>query len=251
MPTIQQAAVATKQAKHGQETNALHFSVAKTTDEVMQAWGLVYNAYRRLGLIAPNPWAVHTNNHALTNDTAVIRGRLDGQCVTTITGYLDHPDHGLPLDDAYPDEINRLRDRGCNLIEVGLFADRRESHKRSRAALLDLMRWATYFGLTSGARQVVIGVHPHHAKFYAKCLGFEIIGEEKCYGSVNGAPVVPLLLDWHAIVEGKICKGVRFFKDKPLTASDFAERKQWHCTPDVQRPLDRLLLDELSLHIAA
>lgn len=229
----------------------LTFDVAQTTDDVMEAWGLVYNAYRRLGLIDPNPWAVHTNNHALSNDTAVIRGCLEGKCVTTITGYLDHADHGLPLDDAYPDELKRLRDRGCQLIEVGLFADRRGELKRTRAALLDLMRWATYFGLTHGARQAVIGVHPHHAKFYAKCLGFEIIGEEKSYGSVNGAPVVPLFLDWEKLSAGKRCRGIQSFQDHPLSAEAFTQRKTWRNLPSISRPLDRLLLDEISLPAAA
>lgn len=236
----------------GASSCPLEFSVGRTLEDVMEAWGLVYEAYRRLGLVDPNPWGVHCTAHAFTNDTAVIRGCLDGRCVTTITGYLDDPDHGLPLDSVYPDELARLRDRGCSLIEVGLFADRRSELKRARTSLLELMRWATYFGLNNGAQQAVIGVHPHHAKFYAKCLGFEIIGEEKYYGIVNGAPVVPLFLDWQACsMQKSVPRGVAQFNNNPLGTSDYESRKHWRSVALTGWSTEQLLLEEITTVAAA
>jgi hypothetical protein len=174
---------------------------------------------------------VHFTSHALTNDTAIIRGDLNGQCVTTMTGHLDHPDHGLPLDAVYPDELATLRCKGCNLVEVGLFADRRSDLRRTRTTLLDLMRWATYFGLNHGARHAVIGVHPHHARFYTKCLGFEIIGEEKSYGLVNDAPVVPLFLDWHNFSRGvNVPRGIERFINDGLPKEAYSHHSSWRST---------------------
>lgn len=252
--TVKEQPCQTKAVQHTQQASPLTFSVGQTLDEVMDAWALVYDAYRRLGLIEPNAWGVHCTPHVFTNDTAVIRGCLEDRCVTTLTGYLDHPDHGLPLDAAYPDTLARLRDQGCELIEIGLLADRREDMRRTRSSLMELMRWGTYFGLTHGARQAVIGVHPHHAKFYAKCLGFEMIGSEKSYGAVNGAPVVPLFLDWHRYQDqGKIPKGLRNFMSNALNADQFAERKTWPNQPSasVNKGLDSLLLGALSTLQAA
>lgn len=232
--------------------DTLEFSVGQTLEEVMEAWSLVYDAYRRLGLVDPNPWGVHCTSHAFTNDTAVIRGCIDGKCVTTITGYLDDPDHGLPLDSVYPEELARLRDRGYSLIEVGLFADRRGELKRARTSLLELMRWATYFGLNNEAQQAIIGVHPHHAKFYAKCLGFEIIGEEKQYGIVNGAPVVPLFLDWQTCTSAtKIARGIKQFLDHPLENEAYRKRKHWRSVALTDWSPTQALLEEIYPAVAA
>lgn len=229
MTAMQSSSLSTNH--HEDHANPLQFSVGQTLDEVMQAWEIVYDAYRRLKLIAPNPWGVHCTPHAFTNDTAVIRGCLQGRCVTTLTAYLDDPEHGLPLDAVYPDTLAQLRERGCDLIELGLLADRRADIRRPRSSLMELIRWATCFGLIHGARQAIIGVHPHHAKFYAKCLGFQIVGKEKNYSQVNGAPVVPLLMDWQQQVEQpdqtKIPRGVRQCLDEPLPAESFTQRNQW------------------------
>lgn len=228
------ARVATAPA--GTEPPEVQFSVAHNLDQVMEAWGVVYSAYRTLGLVDPNPWQVHCTPHALTNDVAVIRGAIQGRCVTTVTGCLDHPVHGLPLDAVYPTEIQRLRDQGCSLIEVGLFGDRRQDPRRARHTLLELMRWATWFGLNHGARQAIVGVHPHHAKFYAKCLGFEIIGEEKGYDTVNGAPVVPLFLDWAKAEtpDAKKIRGLDLFTQNPIAPNEFAHRRHWQAESLVQ-----------------
>ncbi len=230
----------------------LSFSVGSTLDEVMEAWSLVYDSYRQLGLVDPNHWGVHCTTHAFTNDSAVIRGCLHGRCVTTMTGYLDHPDHGLPLDSVYPEELARLRDQGHRLIEIGLFADRRGEIKRARTALLELMRWTAYFGLNHQAQQAVIGVHPHHAKFYAKCLGFKIIGAEKSYGIVNGAPVVPLFLDWAACsTEAQAPRGVQCFMADQLPAEAYAHRNHWRSIALTDWSPEQLLLEELALPAAA
>lgn len=230
----------------------LDFSVAETLDEVMEAWALVYDAYRQLNLVDPNPWGIHCTPHALTNDTAIIRGDLHGRCVTTMTGYLDHPVHGLPLDSVYPDELARLRDSGGRLIEIGLFADRRGELKRTRATLLELMRWGTYFGLNHGAKRAVIGVHPHHAKFYSKCLGFEIIGEETSYGIVNGAPVVPMYLDWEArAADINAPRGVKQFTEQVLSVEVFTQRKNWRNSALTNWAPEQLLAEEFGVTLAA
>lgn len=224
----------------------LDFSVAQSRDEVLQAWGLVYNAYRRLGIIDPNPWGVHATTHAFTNDTAVIRGCVDDKCVATVSTYRDHPVYGLPLDAVYGDELNRLRDQGCELVEVGLLADRRADISRTRATLFELMRWGTHFGLTHGARHAVIGVHPHHAKFYAKCMGFKIIGEVNTYNLVNGAPVVPLYLNWHeCLAQNKLARGVKYTLERPMAPEEFAGRKSWQPLGLTGRTVQEMLLSEL------
>ena len=250
MPALIKLANAHDEAAHKQ--CPIQFGVARTSEEVMGAWGLVYDAYRMLGIINPNPWGVHTTTHAFTNETTVIRGTLNGRCVSTVTTYLDHPEYGLPLDSVYPDELKRLRDKGHNIIELGLLADRRSEVKRSRPALFELMRWGSYFGIINGFRQAVVGIHPHHAKFYDKCFGFDIIGKEHSYDLVNGAPVVPLFVDYDkCLLTGRLSRGMQYLCNNRLDDLDYAKRMRW--TRDIKQrgTVGEMLLHELCPGIAA
>jgi N-acyl-L-homoserine lactone synthetase len=46
-----------------------------------------------------------------------------------------------------------------------------------------------------GVNQLLIAVHPHHAKFYQSCVAFDRIGDERPYEAVQGHPAVALALD--------------------------------------------------------
>ena len=213
-------------ASAGEFQTGLAFAAAQTLAEVVDAWTLVYRSYLQAGLIRSNPWRLHTVPQAIQPRAAVICGRIGELMVSTISGYVDQPDGaGLPLDAVYPDQLAELRREGRQLLEIGLFADRREHIERSIEALLELMRRVTYFGVTLGCTDGVVGVHPRHAPFYERLLGFERIGEEKTYSLVKDNPVVLLRLDW----DGKISlpkppRGLRYFRDNPISLEAFAQR---------------------------
>ena len=57
------------------------------------------------------------------------------------------------------------------------------------------MRFAFYYGWTGGWTEIVIGVHPHHVRFYEQVIGFEVMGPTLSYGAVRGNRVVLLCLD--------------------------------------------------------
>jgi hypothetical protein len=46
-----------------------------------------------------------------------------------------------------------------------------------------------------GVDELLIAVHPRHAKFYERFIGFEIIGGKRLYESVCCKPAVALALD--------------------------------------------------------
>ena len=120
--------------------NGLFFGVAENTDQVVQAWELVYRSYVRTGLIDPNQSRIHTVPQAVGPNTAVVRGCLSELVICTLSSYLDGPD-GLPLDAVYHDQLQAMREQGKVPLELGLFADRREHLYRSIDALLELMRF--------------------------------------------------------------------------------------------------------------
>ena len=206
----------------------LEFKVAQTVQDVSEAWQLVYYSYLRARLIKPNPACTHTVPQAMLADKSiVICGRIEQVTVSTMSAYHDDGEHGLPLDTVYADELNRLRDSGRRLVEIGLFADRREKIQRSMEALLELMRWTTYFGVHGGATDAIIGVHPHHAAFYTRLLGFDAIGETRSYETVNGAPVMLLRLDWYErIKQSSLPKALAHILANPVTPEEFEHRYQ-------------------------
>ena len=194
---------------------------------MVEAWGLVYRSYVHAGLIQPNQAGIHTVQQAIGSNTAVICGRLDGLTVSTLTAYLNGPD-GLPLDAVYQDELQTLRDDGKVLLELGLFADRRGHLQRSVDALLELMRFGTYFGVRVGATHGVIGVHPRHVDFYTRLLAFDMIGPERTYPLVRDHPVVLLQLDWYGKTKlAKPPRGLANFIKNPLTAEAFQSRARF------------------------
>ncbi len=202
----------------------LDFRVATSLDEVIAAWQLVYRAYLRAGLILPNLHGIHTNPGAVQSGTAVIVGVLRGEMCATISGYLDTAE-GLPLDAVYAPELAELRAEGHRLVEVGLLADRRANLSRSLEATLRLMKFAYFWGALNGMTDIVVGVHPHHSRFYQRIFGFTLIGEEGACPWVNRAPVVPLRLELGAVEDlNSAPRGLRFFLRDPLEISVFGGR---------------------------
>lgn len=213
----------------------LEFGVCETLAQVEACQALVYRAYRRAGLIPPDRRRRFTHRHGVSPHACTIQGRVAGQVACTVTACLDSP-MGLPLDAVYPDQLGALRDAGRPLTEIGLFADRRRDPRRSIDALLEVMRFACHFGITHGATDGVIGVHPHHAAFYIRLLGFEIIGPQRAYSAVNNNPVVLLRLDWPrqtaaTPLSPRLPRGLRYFADHPLTRADFADRYRFPPPP--------------------
>ncbi len=198
--------------------------VAQSLNDVTSSWQLVYRSYRQLNLIDENPYEIFTVPQAVHADSAVFFGQVGSSVAYTMTAYHDGP-LGLPLDSVYQNELDRLRRQGRSLLEVGLFADRRVEMKRQIDTLLDLMRYATYFGLCGGSRDAVVGVHPRHAAFYRRFLGFQAIGPVKDHPKVNDAPVVLLHLDWVLQTSSdRAGRALAAFVSQPLDKKDFTGR---------------------------
>lgn len=214
----------------------IDISVATTPSQVVEAWQLVYRAYHDIGLIDPNPQQIYTVPRAVCPETAVILGRCGGMITATTTVAVDGP-NGLSLDDVCRGELNVLRSGGRRLVEIGLLADRSPRGGHAVTALLHLMRHAFFYARLVAATDIVIGVHPHHARFYQRMLGFVAFAEFTCCARVNDHPVAPLRMDIaHQLNRPTPPRGIAFFKANPLGRSAYAHRVRpqaalFHGTP--------------------
>jgi hypothetical protein len=237
-------------ARPGRPPSGLGYYVAQSLDDVLEAWRLVYQGYERDGLIDPNPFGVHTVPQAIGSSTAVVTACLGPLAVGTLSAYADGP-RGLPLESVYPTEIEALRRSGRKLMEVGLFADRREHLNRSADGLFELMRYAFYFACHRGIDDVVVGVHPKHAPFYVRLLAFEKIGASRTYPTVKDNAVVLLRFK---VQENQrlnpLPKGMAYFMDSALPTSTFEKRYRFN-TPDFAgSPIGRFIATKASVNAA-
>lgn len=167
----------------------IHYKVASSFSEVLDAWGLVYQRYHDAGLIKPNDYNIFAFPEYLSNNSAVLIGVKEKKTLCTISAVLDG-DGGLPLEVYYADELNRMRDEGKKLIEIGLHADSRSN--TSINDITTLMAGIARFGVQTNHHDFVIGVHPRRVSFYQAVFGFKPVGPVKSYQKLDTAPVILL-----------------------------------------------------------
>ena len=224
--------------------SGLVFSIAEDIESVQNAWKMVYSAYRRRDLILSNSFRLHTASQAIGDHSVVVIGCIAGLTVTTLT-IIGDSDKGLPLDRVYPDELASLRDSGRRLMEVGLFADRREKLARSAEGLLQLMRYTYYFGIHQKIDDIMIGVHPRHAKFYIRSFGFEYAGDPRHYSALNDRPVVLLRGDIEANSQRvPPHPSLEFYKQNPIDRREFEERFSFRSEQLSGTALEAYLLEQ-------
>ena len=201
--------------------SGLTFRVAQSIDDVVNAWRMAYKAYRRRDLIEPNRHRLHAAPQAAGRHSAIIIGCMNQVNVTTLTAIADQ-ENGLPLDRIYSQELTSLRRQNRKLIEVGLFADRRDELGRTTEALFQLMRYAYYYGIFNNATDFVVAVFPRHVKFYTRAIGFEVCGPAKSYPVVKSQTVVLLRLDVQAKLKADpLPVGLEYFSNNLIPKDSF------------------------------
>ncbi len=205
-------------------SRAPHCLCATSLEQVESAWRLVYERYSQMGLIDENPFGIHAVPTAVGPHACVIWGPEGPEVGYTMTLFRDNP-MGLALDSVYEPYLDKLREEGRRLLEVGMLADRRQNASRGVGALFSMMRWAIHYGLHTDLTDIVIGVHPRHAAFYMRCYGFEKFAPPTSYALVRNNPVVLLRLRLlEALAKDVLPRGLADARDNPLPASVFSHR---------------------------
>lgn len=162
------------------------------------AFRLVYERYLESGLIEDNPYQRRVLRHHFypgTNTFIAYRRGL-AVCTTTLIG---DSEHGIPLDALYPAEIDRKRRRGLRLAEVSSLAGVAGSRRSFHQLFMRLMRILGQHSCRFGIDQLVVAVHPKHARYYQRTMGFRKFGEEIPYRALHDAPAVAIALDFKEV----------------------------------------------------
>ncbi len=208
----------------GPEMN-LSFTIADNRVERSDAFRLVYESYLDKGLIEENPFGMRVTPYHLLPSTNVFVARLNGTVICTVS-LIGDGQLGLPMDTIYAEEVNASRDKGQYVGEISCLAVKDISFKCFLPVFLKLTRLMTQFARSIGMNQFLIAVHPKHARFYKRYMGFEQIGEFKEYPSVCNAPAVAYSLDF-----------ARIDRDRPPCYDEYFSQPI---------PLDQLRTQEMS-----
>lgn len=208
----------------GSDAN-LTFSIAGNRQDRCDAYRLVYENYLEKGLIQENPYRMRVTPYHLLPSTSVFVARLNGSVICTVS-LIGDGQLGLPMESIYSGEVQASRDKGLYVGEISCLAVRDIAFKCFLPVFLKLTRLMTQFARSIGMNQFLIAVHPKHARFYKRYMGFEQVGEYREYPSVCNAPAVAYCLDF-----------ARIDRDRPPCYDEYFS---------VPIPLDQLRPQELT-----
>ena len=124
-------------------------------------------------------------------------GGVREEVVSTVTLVKDGR-LGLPMDAMFQDEVDALRSDGRAVAEVACLADAVSDPRRFLDTFTQMTRLMAQFSRYEGVQNLLISVHPRHAKFYARYFGFRPISNRvaEC-PHVKDRPAIALNLDFH------------------------------------------------------
>jgi len=186
----------------------------------LAALRLVHDAYVRVGLIEPNPYRVRATPFHLLPTTTIFVAECDCGRVISTMSLVGDGKLGLPMESVYAEEIAQRRRAGRRMTEVSCLASDPGQIGCGIEVFIHLCRLMTVFAIWSGYDELVIAVHPRHAKFYQRMLAFRLFGELREYPSVKDHPAVALYLDLHHM-ERLPARLYRFLLDSPYRPEDF------------------------------
>lgn len=176
--------------------------VANSPDLRERAYRLGYRVYRKMGYIEADERAMLCSRFDAHPDTFVLLVTDEtGEDVATLTLVFDTETEGLPLDDIFFLEADKLRARNRRSAEIVRLVVA-EKVGGGREVLLHLFNFAYIFAKTvKQSDGFLITVNPRHAPYYVRSLGFQSSSDVKPCPKVRGAPAVLLHLDFAVAVE--------------------------------------------------
>ena len=168
--------------------------------ELDQVTRLLYRQYRKKGYCSANESKRYFSPHMFETKSRTFVLRRERKICGTMSIFPDSA-NGLPLEKLFAEEVEKFRDAGKHVAEVGLLAlELQQSGKYSLRSikkmtpLFVLIKLTIRYAIHAGITDLLIVVHPCHEPLY-RFLGFQSFGENKSYDKVCGNPALPLRLD--------------------------------------------------------
>ena len=211
------------------------YKIAATRDERAAAFRLVYRSYLRARLGEPNTHEMRVTPYHLLPTTEVFIALYQGEAIFTVSLVADG-ELGLPMESVYAEEVARRRERGLLVGEVSCLADRRSQFRRFFPVFLRLSRLMVQYARRQDLDELLVAVHPKHARFYQRFMDFELIGGKTSYPAVRNHPAVALCLDF-ARIDRERPENYDTFFGQPLPDEQLQPRPITKAQRDYFRPM--------------
>lgn len=184
---------------HGQLLDCVR---ATQIDEFCNAFQITHDSYSQRGYIYPNATGLWMTRHHLLGSTRVFISRGQRRSQGTLTLVNDGP-AGLPMETLFRSEVEHCREQQGSIAEATCMALEQRGTATGNDIVNRLMGIVAQSARRSAVTQILIAVHPRHAKYYHRMAGFQPIGQPKPYPAVRGHLAVPLVL--HLPTLKKVC----------------------------------------------
>lgn len=165
------------------------FKIASSREEFEQAFKLLHDCYVNLGIMDPHPSGLRCNVYSALPHASVVIALHNDIVIGTVT-LIQDSSFGIPSDNDFIVENNRLREKHGKLAEASAMAihkDYRKS-KRSNQLSLHMMNYMQkIFSDYSDCNTLIAVTHPRVYPFYKGLFNFKKSGKPKKYKFANKA----------------------------------------------------------------
>ena len=196
-----------RRSKLLQKTQNIEYKIAITTEELEQAFELVTQQYTNVGLHKSNDELRLTKFHLLPDTKVFIAIKKNEDQTETVVGTLSmvtDTSMGLPMDELYNNQLNRMRISGLHLAELMSLSVAPEESAVQNNIVIYLFKICLQYAHMIQVNDILCSVTMKHIKFYKELLLFTPIGEPLPYSYANG-----LLIQGHRL---NLCQANKEFK---------------------------------------
>jgi len=189
-----------RRSKLLKSTENVEYKIATSTEELEQAFELVTQQYLASGLHIDERQLRLTKYHLLPDSKVFIAIRKSpgekDKVIGTLTSVIDS-NMGLPMDEIYHSQLNRLRIADLQMAEViGLAVSPLESALQNNIVMY-LFKISLQFLRLTQIDEILCTVKQKHITFYEELLLFKKIGELVPYSFANGMIIQGYKLNIH------------------------------------------------------
>ena len=173
----------------------LDFGLAVTFGDFDAAFRLLHDRYVWRGYLTPEPSGRRLGLHNALPTTKLLVAKAEDRVVGTLT-VVEDSCLGLAMDEAFGEELGRLRERGRRLAEASSLAVDRGYRSSGIAILVRLLRLAVlYAARIARVDDLCFVLNPRHREFYQRLFAFRWFGEPRPYRRAHGRPALGVRLD--------------------------------------------------------
>ncbi|QEF99672.1 hypothetical protein Mal15_37380 [Stieleria maiorica] len=171
----------------------ISYRIARSRMDYAGAFSLLQRRYVETGLATDVTATLRVMPYHLWHETQVFIAEQRGEVIATVSLTRDGDRKGIPMDSNFAGITSRLRAEQQTFGEVCALTVTPERSRSSGEIFGQLTRLMTFFSRRIGLDVLVAIVHPRHAKFYRRAMGFEPIGDIEEIQQVCGQPGLPIL----------------------------------------------------------